>query len=111
MMASMEMLKSTTSTSTNTGVNCNKAITSTVAAKVKSAVMTSSPGWMARSPSLGLVNAEKALVIDIRPAKEYSAGHIVGAVNIPQDKLILTLGELSGVSGGTNTMKLLRVEA
>jgi pyruvate kinase len=27
------------------------------------------------------------------------------------DELILTLGELSGVSGGTNTMKLLRVEA
>ena len=28
----------------------------------------------------------------------------------PGDELILTLGELSGVSGGTNTMKLLRVE-
>ena len=27
------------------------------------------------------------------------------------DELILTLGELSGVSGGTNTMKLLKVEA
>jgi hypothetical protein len=26
------------------------------------------------------------------------------------DELILTLGELSGVSGGTNTMKLLTVE-
>ena len=41
-----------------------------------------------------LVNAEKALVIDIRPAKEYSAGHIVGAVNIPQDKLIARMAEL-----------------
>jgi pyruvate kinase len=29
----------------------------------------------------------------------------------PGDDLILTLGELSGVSGGTNTMKLLRVDA
>jgi pyruvate kinase len=28
----------------------------------------------------------------------------------PGDELILTLGELSGVSGGTNTMKLLTVE-
>ena len=28
----------------------------------------------------------------------------------PGDELILTIGELSGVSGGTNTMKLLRVE-
>jgi pyruvate kinase len=27
------------------------------------------------------------------------------------DEIVLTLGELSGVSGGTNTMKLLRVEA
>jgi Rhodanese-related sulfurtransferase len=34
-----------------------------------------------------LVNADKALVIDIRPSKEYSAGHIVGALNIPQDKI------------------------
>jgi pyruvate kinase len=29
----------------------------------------------------------------------------------PGDEIVLTLGELSGVSGGTNTMKLLRVEA
>ena len=29
----------------------------------------------------------------------------------PGDELVLTLGERSGVSGGTNTMKLLRVEA
>jgi hypothetical protein len=28
----------------------------------------------------------------------------------PGDELILTLGEFSGVSGGTNTMKLLTVE-
>jgi hypothetical protein len=27
------------------------------------------------------------------------------------DEIILTLGELSGVSGGTNTMKLLEVTA
>ena len=27
----------------------------------------------------------------------------------PGDELILTLGELSGVSGGTNTLKLLKV--
>jgi len=33
-------------------------------------------------------------------------GHVA-----PGDELILTLGELSGVSGGTNTMKLLIVEA
>ncbi|BBH43868.1 rhodanese-like domain-containing protein [Pseudomonas sp. KU43P] len=41
-----------------------------------------------------LVNADKALVIDIRPTKDYSAGHIVGAVNIPQDKLANRMAEL-----------------
>ncbi|MBH3459394.1 rhodanese-like domain-containing protein [Pseudomonas putida] len=41
-----------------------------------------------------LVNAEKGLVIDIRPSKEYSAGHIVGALNIPQDKVIGRIAEL-----------------
>ena len=41
-----------------------------------------------------LVNADKGLVIDIRPSKEYSAGHIVGALNIPQDKLATRMAEL-----------------
>ncbi|WP_060480435.1 rhodanese-like domain-containing protein [Pseudomonas monteilii] len=41
-----------------------------------------------------LVNAEQALVIDIRPSKEYSAGHIVGALNIPQDKVASRMTEL-----------------
>ena len=45
LIASIEIFIFTKSTSTKTGVNCNKAITSTVAAKVKSAVMTSSPGF------------------------------------------------------------------
>ena len=44
-IASIEMFIFTTSTSTKTGANCNNAITSTVAAKVKSAVITSSPGF------------------------------------------------------------------
>lgn len=41
-----------------------------------------------------LVNSEQGLVIDIRPAKDYAAGHIVGALNIPQDKLMARIGEL-----------------
>ncbi|MBC3422599.1 MULTISPECIES: rhodanese-like domain-containing protein [unclassified Pseudomonas] len=41
-----------------------------------------------------LVNAEKGVVIDIRPSKEYSAGHIVGALNIPQDKVVGRIAEL-----------------
>ncbi|MFA7893574.1 rhodanese-like domain-containing protein [Pseudomonas putida] len=41
-----------------------------------------------------LVNADKGLVIDIRPPKEYAAGHIVGALSIPQDKLATRMTEL-----------------
>ncbi|MFK0086084.1 rhodanese-like domain-containing protein [Pseudomonas sp. BJa5] len=41
-----------------------------------------------------LVNGDKGLVVDIRTTKEYAAGHIVGAVNIPQDKFAARIGEL-----------------
>jgi hypothetical protein len=34
------------------------------------------------------------VVVDIRPSKDFAAGHIVGAVNIPQDKLAARIGEL-----------------
>ena len=30
-----------------------------------------------------LINNEDALVVDVRPSKEYKAGHIVGATNLP----------------------------
>ena len=41
-----------------------------------------------------LVNKDAGVVVDIRPAKDYAAGHIVGAINIPQDKLAARAGEL-----------------
>ena len=41
-----------------------------------------------------LVNKEAGVVVDIRPSKDYAAGHIVGAVNIPQDKLAARIGAL-----------------
>ncbi|MEN5092416.1 rhodanese-like domain-containing protein [Pseudomonas protegens] len=41
-----------------------------------------------------LVNSEQGVVIDIRPSKDFAAGHIVGALNIPQDKLTARVGEL-----------------
>ena len=41
-----------------------------------------------------LVNADQGVVIDIRPAKDYAAGHIVGALNIPQDKITTRTAEL-----------------
>ena len=49
LIASTSILKVIGSTSTKTGVRFNKAITSTVAAKVKSAVITSSPGCNPRA--------------------------------------------------------------
>ena len=48
-----------------------------------------------------LVNADKGVVIDIRPSKEYSSGHIVGALNIPQDKLVNRMAELDKHKGKT----------
>ncbi|PWB32079.1 rhodanese-like domain-containing protein [Pseudomonas sp. SDI] len=42
-----------------------------------------------------LVNSDKGLVIDIRSTKDFSAGHIVGALNIPQDKFAARTGELA----------------
>ncbi|SDV07150.1 rhodanese-like domain-containing protein [Pseudomonas mucidolens] len=41
-----------------------------------------------------LVNKDQAVIVDIRPAKDFAAGHIVGALNIPQDKLIARIAEL-----------------
>ncbi len=35
-----------------------------------------------------LINDDQAIVVDVRDAKEYSAGHIVDAVNIPFSKLV-----------------------
>jgi rhodanese-related sulfurtransferase len=41
-----------------------------------------------------LVNKDAGVVVDIRPAKDFAAGHIVGAINIPQDKLAARTAEL-----------------
>ena len=41
-----------------------------------------------------LVNRENALVIDVRDRKEFQAGHIVGAVNVPFAGLDARLDEL-----------------
>ncbi len=38
--------------------------------------------------------AERPLVLDVRTAEEYAAGHLPGAVNIPVDELRSRLGEL-----------------
>lgn len=41
-----------------------------------------------------LVNKDQAVVIDIRSTKDYAAGHIVGALNFPQDKVLTRTAEL-----------------
>ncbi|CRZ15685.1 ArsR/SmtB family transcription factor [Mycolicibacterium neworleansense] len=38
--------------------------------------------------------AEGAMILDVRPAEEYRAGHIPGAVSIPVDELEERIGEL-----------------
>lgn len=41
-----------------------------------------------------LVNSEQGVVLDIRNVKDFSAGHIVGAINIPFDKVAARTSEL-----------------
>lgn len=41
-----------------------------------------------------LVNSGEGVVLDVRAKKEFDAGHIVDALNIPYDKLVSRTGEL-----------------
>ena len=43
---------------------------------------------------VNLVNKEGAVVLDVRDSKEFDAGHIVDAVNVPHGALESRLGEL-----------------
>jgi rhodanese-related sulfurtransferase/DNA-binding transcriptional ArsR family regulator len=47
-----------------------------------------------REELLRRVKAGQVTVLDVRPAGEYAAGHLPGAVNIPVDELADRLGEL-----------------
>lgn len=53
-------------------------------------------GGAALSPAqmTSLINAEDALVLDIREAKDFKAGHIVGAKNVPMAKIASELPNL-----------------
>jgi rhodanese-related sulfurtransferase len=44
---------------------------------------------------VNLVNRDGAIVVDVRDPKEFAAGHIVSAVNIPQSALAGRLTELA----------------
>lgn len=50
-----------------------------------------------RESLLARVAAGEAVVIDVRPLREYAAGHIPGAVSIPLDELAERLAELPAV--------------
>ncbi|WP_439886578.1 rhodanese-like domain-containing protein [Pseudomonas sp. MBLB4123] len=41
-----------------------------------------------------LLNSEQGLVLDVRAQKDFSAGHIVGALHIPYEKLAARIAEL-----------------
>ncbi|WP_426150542.1 rhodanese-like domain-containing protein [Pseudomonas sp. DC3000-4b1] len=66
-------------------------------------VLESSRGGRSLSPRelTALVNADKAVVIDIRAKKDFAGGHIVDAINIPQDKLQARAAELDRHKGKT----------
>ncbi len=48
-----------------------------------------------------VINGGEAVVVDLREAKEYKAGHIVDAVNLPYNTLKDKLGQLSTYKGKT----------
>lgn len=48
-----------------------------------------------------MLNADEAVVLDVRDQKEFSAGHIAGALNIPFAKINERESELSGHKDGT----------
>ncbi|KGS16243.1 Rhodanese domain-containing protein [Pseudomonas tremae] len=41
-----------------------------------------------------MVNRDEAVVIDVRSKKDFTAGHIVGSLNFPQDKVLTRTVEL-----------------
>lgn len=43
---------------------------------------------------VSLVNREDAVVLDLRDSKDYGAGHIAGALNIPYGSIDSRLGEI-----------------
>jgi rhodanese-related sulfurtransferase/DNA-binding transcriptional ArsR family regulator len=51
-------------------------------------------GEVEREELLARIDADEAVVLDVRPAEEFAAGHIPGALSIPVDQLAERIGEL-----------------
>lgn len=54
----------------------------------------SASGGVSCGEATGLINREDAAVLDVREIKEFKAGHIAGAINIPANKLDNSLNRL-----------------
>ncbi|XKE45585.1 rhodanese-like domain-containing protein [Halomonas organivorans] len=57
-------------------------------------IRNSSASGVTTGEATQLVNREDAVVLDIREAGDFKAGHIAGARNIPQSRLDDRMGEL-----------------
>jgi rhodanese-related sulfurtransferase len=42
-----------------------------------------------------LINQDKAVIVDVRPANEFAQGHMPGAINVPFSELPLKVGQLN----------------
>lgn len=42
-----------------------------------------------------LINREDAIVVDVRGAEQFAAGHVIGARNLPADQIVARAGELA----------------
>ena len=51
--------------------------------------------WVNTTQATHLINREDALVVDVREANEFAAGHILGAKNLPLAKLDASGAELA----------------
>ena len=60
-----------------------------------------SPGEAVR-----MINDHDALVLDVRPATDFKKGHLLGAVNIPGDKLKDRLGDLFAGNNRVNAARI-----
>ncbi|GGX84014.1 sulfurtransferase [Litchfieldella qijiaojingensis] len=65
-----------------------------LAAWIAYEVIGSSRSGVTSSEATQLINREDAVVVDIRDAGDFKAGHIAGARNIPQSRLDTRLNEL-----------------
>ncbi|EPC00673.1 sulfurtransferase [Litchfieldella anticariensis FP35 = DSM 16096] len=65
-----------------------------LAAWIAYEVMTGTRSGVSSGEATQLINREDAVVVDIRDANDFKAGHIAGARNIPQSRLDARLNEL-----------------